>query len=279
LLELQGACALLKIPFIVIVQPHLLKDKASVRLRQVPFDTLPQGPSNSGGCTELVVSLENLASTIIGITAGRGSDEVDDDDSIDNAQPPSWRENRSRTRVECIFVDHDQYISSTREISRNDTPHYKTYLKGMKSVQLSAESYLSSFQNPSSQGAFGLEGVPVFAVADLPFFALRDFGTSLMRRERKEQSAAGTAAEMIENYPKHKRVLKTLSAAIDAFMKQNGVWSGSGGARNDHDHHSSSLMTVLFYSKVDDRFDMITLNCGAVKSRSGSLSLPSTKRR
>lgn len=283
LLELQGACALLKIPFIVIVQPHLLKDKASVRLRQVPFDVIPQGASGSGGCTELVVSLENLSSTITGIASGRGSDDVEDDDSVDiTAAPPSWKENRGsgrKMRVECIFVDHDQYISSAREISRSDTPHYKTYLKAMKSVELSAEAYLASLQNPSSQADVGLEGVPVFAAADLPFFTLRDFGTSLMRRESQEQSASGAAAEMMEKYPKHKRVLKTLSIAIDAFMKQQGVWSGGSGTSNGSDHISSSLMTVLFYSKVDDRFDMITLNCGsASKKRSGSIGLP-TKRR
>jgi len=283
LLELQGACALLKIPFIVIVQPHLLKDKASVRLRQVPFDTLPQGPSSSAGCTELFVSLDNLASTIGALAAGRGSDETTDENPEDGSgQPPSWRENRGSSRgprAECIYVDHDQYILSSTKLSKTDTPHYKTYLKAMKSIERSAESYLASLQDPSSQDAS--EGVPVFAVADLPFFTLRDFGTSLMRRERIEQSASGAATEMIENYPKHKRVLKTLSSAIDSFMKQQGVWSGGSGT-NGSDHHrhhhgGTSLMTVLFYSKVDDRFDMITLNCGA-RNRSGSVSL-ATKRR
>lgn len=284
LLELQGACALLKIPFIVIVQPHLLKDKSSVRLRQVPFDVLPQGPSNSGGCTELVVTLEDLASTITGLASGRGSDETDDDASVDIASPPTgWKENRGssrRTRVECIFVDHDQYISSTREIYRSEMPQYKSYLKGIRSVQLSAESYIASLQNPLGQADVGLEGVPVFAASDLPFFALRDFGTALMRRERKEQSATGTATEMMEKYPKHRRVIKTLSIAIDAFMKQQGFWSGSAtsGTSDGNDHGSSALMTILFYSRVDDRFDIISLSCGPAKNRSMSISLP-TKRR
>ena len=284
LLELQGACALLKIPFIVIVQPHLLKDKSSVRLRQVPFDALPQGPSSSGGCTELVVTLENLASTIVGISSGRGTDETEDDASLDITSPsPGWKEGRGsgrRTRVECIFVDHDQYISSTRATYKSETPLHKTFLKGIRSVQLSAESFVASLQNPAAQSDVGLEGVPVFAAADLPFFALRDFGTSLMRHERKEQSASGTATEMMEKYPKHRRVIKTLSIAIDAFMKQHGFWSGStaSGTLAVTDQSSSSLITVLFYSKVDDRFDVITLNCGIGKIRSGSVSLP-TKRR
>ena len=208
---------------------------------------------------------------------------MEDDASVDITAPsPGWKESRGsgrKTNVECIFVDHDQYISSTREISKGDSLHYKTYLKGVRSIRLAAESFVDSLQNPSGQSDVGLEGVPVFAAADLPFFALRDFGTSLMRRETTEQSASGTATEMMEKYPKHRRVIKTLSIAIDAFMKQHGFWSGSATSGSTvNDHSSSSLMTVLFYSKVDDRFDVITLTCGHSKSRSGSVSLP-TKRR
>lgn len=288
LLELQGACALLRIPFIVIVQPHLLKDKASVRLRQVTFDTLPQGPSSTGGCSEIFVSLDNLASTILGASPRRGSEDALEDIIIDSSGPPTisreLRGSRS-ARVECIFVDNDQYISSTREISKSETPHYKSTLKVMKSVKQSAESYLSSLQDPASHAEFGLEGTPVFAVTELTFFVLRDFGSALMRRERKDMSAAGACAEMIERYPKHKRALKTLSVAIDNFMIQRyNFWSGSGGSdlpSNSGDQpssSSSSLITVLLYSKIDDRFDLITLNSNKGKGR-GSGHLASTKRR
>ena len=60
----------------------------------------------------------------------------------------------------------------------------------MKSVKLAAETYLSSLGEPNtSQGVLGMPGIPVFAASDLSFWVLRDFGTALMRRERKEESA------------------------------------------------------------------------------------------
>jgi hypothetical protein len=288
LLELQGACALLKIPFIVIVQPHLLKDKGSVRLRQVPFDTIPQGTStgSTGGYSEILVSLDNLASTILGSSPIRGAEAMIDDTTSHAAGVSSSfrdaRNNRS-AQVECIFVDNDQYISSTREISKADTPHYKSALRSMKSVKLAAKAYLSSLQDPGSQADNGLtEGVPVFAVTELSFFVLRDFGSVLMRREQNDQSASGACAEMIERYPRHKRVLKTLSVAIDNLMIQRySLWSGSSVLAQGNlagSAPSSSLITVLLYSKVDDRFDMITLNANKNKSR-GSFHSPSAKRR
>jgi hypothetical protein len=287
LLELQGACALLKIPFIVIVQPHLLKDKGSVRLRQVPFDTIPQGTSTgSTGYSEILVSLDNLASTILGSSPIRGAETVSDDATSHAASVSSSfrdaRNNRS-VQVECIFVDNDQYISSTREISKADTPHYKSALRSMKSVKLAAKAYLSSLQDPGSQADNGLtEGVPVFAVTELSFFVLRDFGSVLMRREQKDQSASGACAEMIELYPRHKRVLKTLSVAIDNLMIQRySLWSGSSVLAQGNlagSPPSSSLITVLLYSKVDDRFDVITLNSNKNKSR-GSFHSSSAKRR
>jgi hypothetical protein len=117
---------------------------------------------------------------------------------------------------------------------------------------------------------------------------LRDFGTELMRREHHDQSAVGACAVMIEKYPHQRRTWKTLAAAIDNYMKQrNSFWSykisTSGGkgstdvswqnppapssnskrtasANNDFPSSAGSLITMMLYSKVDDRFDTISLN-------------------
>jgi hypothetical protein len=292
LLELQGVCALLRIPFIAIVQPHLLKEKSSVRLRQVSFDSIPQGPNvsssniSAGGFSEAIVSLDNLASSILGASGSRGAEDFNEDIAFDNSGPATGsRETRSGfrvARVKCIFVDNDQYISSTRDVSKNETPHYKNTLKAMKTVKHAAESFLSSLPDPATHAEMGLEGIPVFAVTEVSFFILREMGTEIMRREKSEMSAAGACAVMIEKYPKHKRVLRTLSVAIDNFMKQShNFWSSSGDPSSLGEHHqysltssgssltstlsttpsfSSSLITVLLYSKVDDRFDMMTLH-------------------
>jgi hypothetical protein len=266
LLELQGVCALLKIPFIVIVQSHLLKDKSSVRLRQVSSDTMASSSTTgAGNSNEMVVSLDNLASTILGASTGRAEEATEDEDAETSFLSPSAGR---IAQVDCVFIDNDQYWGNDREISRNETPHYKTYLKSLKSVKLSAESYLSSFY---SGNQVGWEGVPVFAVNDVPFMALREFGSALMRREEREQSAAGAASEISEKYPKHKRSLKTLATAIDNYMRHRLViWDG-GSSRSLSHGGSSYLTTVLLYSKMDDRFDMVTLN-SSNKGRNGVAS-------
>ena len=110
--------------------------------------------------------------------------------------------------------------------------------------------------------------IPVFAVSDISFFMIRDFGTALMQRERYEQTAAGACTEMIDKYPQHKRSFKTLYIAIDNFMKQRQIWHNPGNTKSSaHEApfqavSSSQPITILLYSKVDERFDMITVGHG-----------------
>jgi hypothetical protein len=272
LLELQGVCALLRVPFIVIVQPHLLKDKGYVRLRRVPFDLIPQGTNatgsvvNTGSFGEAIVSLEHLASTILDASSSRGTEENHDAASVDGTGPP--RSGFRDARVDCIFVDHDQYISSAREVSKNETPHYKNTLKAMKGVKHAAQNFLATLPDPACLADIGLEGIPVFAVTEVSFFILREMGTEIMRREKSEMSTAGACAVLMERYPKHRRVLRTLSLAMDTFMKQShNFWNSTGDPIGSGPSMSSgmavvvtpSLIPVLLYSKLDDRFDMITL--------------------
>lgn len=272
LMQLFGVCSILKIDFVVIVQKHLLNDKNSVRLRRVAFDA--QGLVGS----EMLVSLDDLSSTILGET-GRFSEiePPDQPEIVGGGLTSSIRDVRSsgKSEIECIYVDRDQYYGNDREVSKNETPQWKTHYKAMKSVKLAAETYLSSLGEPNtSQGVLGMPGIPVFAASDLSFWVLRDFGTALMRRERKEESAAGACGEIIERYPKHKRSLKTLASAVDNFMKRHGAWGRSDSNARLHRSKLSdfSLMTVLFYSKPDNRFDTVTLTfCQPV--------LPSSKRK
>jgi hypothetical protein len=258
LTELVGVCALLNIPFLVIVQPHLLRDKGSVRLRRFPYDVVAAG-TNTSSSNEVFVSLDDLATTIL---EDMPEEDADDAGEAGLTAPSSFREHlqhRSHREMQCIFVDHDQYYGSDRE-KKSEVPQWKTYLKATKSLSMSAQSYLSSLHG-------GGDSAPVFAVADVSFLVLRDFGTALMKREVLEKSAMGAANETIERYPSHKRVMKTLGLAIDNFMKRQGFWH----TRQDTEQQQqgSSLITLLLYSKVDDRFDLVTLSCA---SRNGSFA-------
>lgn len=291
LMELQGACSLLQIPFLVIVQPHLLRDKGSVRLRQVSQDFVPAS-SSSGGSNELFVPVKILASKIRGLMNGGGPDNLDIHDDIrglDGFREPT-RSTRGEVNVDCTYVDVDQYYTHTRDVKSD--PKFKSVRKTMKIATMQVEAYLSSIlEGGKPEGSKAHEsnrGVPVFAVTDVSFFMLRDFGTELMRREHHDQSAAGACAVMIEKYPHQRRTWKTLAAAIDNYMKQrNSFWSHkistSGGtgttdvswqnppapssnskrtasANNDLPSSAGSLITMMLYSKVDDRFDTISLN-------------------
>jgi histidyl-tRNA synthetase len=271
LVELCGVCALLRIPFVVILQPHLLKEKNSVRLRRINFETSSNQPSNA----EIFVSLDNLVATILEDKSfaeeSNGGDEGAD---TTNAVQPSISGSQRGLSINCIYIDSDSYYGMEREISKSETPHWKAYLKSIKKVELSAESFVETLRESEKLGS-----VPVFAVSDASFWALRDFGTALMRRER-EQSATNAYVETAEKWPKYKRSLKTLATAVDAFMRRQGIWtSGSSGGKhqgqqqpsNRSEVASSQLLTLLLYSKLDDRFDVITMS-QARRAASQSLS-------
>ena len=131
LLELHGVCALLKIPFMVIVQKHILREKKLVRLRPIAFESFSQA-SSSDGSNEIQVSIDDLAYTILGSKAGQKDDYVNNSPSDLNLTSSERVHRSNKTpQIECIYIDNDQYFGNDREVSRSDTPHYKSYLKNM----------------------------------------------------------------------------------------------------------------------------------------------------
>lgn len=245
LTELFGVCSLLNIPFVIIVQSHLLRDKNSVRLVRVAVDS-------SGQTSESFVSLENLPNVIL------GDFEADHNTServIGSSPTPQSQSNLpTATRTSCIFIEQDSYFGGDRGTSRSDTPHWKTITKTMKRIEFEAESFLSTFTEDA-----GKHGIAVFAVADASFWALRDFGTNLMKSESQDLSANGAYLETAKRYPQFKRSLKTLSVALDNYMRRQGHWTPSAKTQSSSTS-TSSLFPVLLYSKKDDRFDLVTLS-------------------
>jgi hypothetical protein len=238
-----------QIPFLVIVQPHMLKDKGSVRLRKLLINGVPDASNN----TEQVVLVENLAWAIRELTpkSGSGGDEGKNDQSGTSGQPQTnnGRDNSVKLcdpSIECIYIQNDQYFDSDRPVSKADTTNFKAILKGMRSITQRAESFVLSMLDPPER-AF-----PVFAVSDVPFWCLRDFGSNLMKKAN-EQRCANACSDTIETHPTHKRSLKTLGTAIDAYMKRNGFWQKGKQERGE--------LMLLLYSKIDDQFDLVTLHC------------------
>lgn len=268
----------MKIPFVVIVQAHLLRDKGSVRLRCVTGE----GTIDTSGATtnEQLVEVENLAFTIRELSAetiAAGNDILIS--SVTGRPAPrdapsmahlgqSTKDSRNQAAaIDCIYVDHEQYYDSDRPASKPE--NWKVIVKTMKSVSQRGEQFIAGMIDPSSGDVGG--NLPIFAVADISFWALRDFGTSLMKRSRSERSAAGACHEVTEVYPKFKRIIKTLGSAIESFMKKNGYWLASGhrsASTTLHQETSSSqasVVTILLYSRTDDRFDMVSLEAGSAQ--------------
>jgi hypothetical protein len=227
----------------------------------------------------VLVEVDRLASTISAMTLNGVNEEASSDDAVKT----------SPKVMDCIYVENDQYYGSEKQVSKSETPNWKFILKSLKSLSQRSEAYLEHLHGPKNS----VQGTPVLGV-NVPFWVLREFGTCLMRRG--EPSASGAAMECTEQFPEHKKTLKTLAMAIDTTMKRNGYWtavvsggaSSSGGAsggagamsssnssnsnnnssNNNNSSSSSSssnsgvkrgLLTMLLYSKSDDRFDVVSL--------------------
>jgi len=252
------------------VQSHLLKDKGSVRLRRVLSDGGME--ASSGSSNEQFVALEDLAWTIRDLSPdmnGGIEERTDDPDGPPNSSG-SVRDQQLKgfkPSIDCIFVDNDQYFGSDKPIPKGDMPGWKAISKTMKSVLQRGESFISSLIDSSKQSS--KDSLTVFAVADVPFLILREFGTSLMKRS-KEHSATDACHETIEQYPKYKRVIKTLGGAIENYMKRRGFWVVGSNSQNQHVPHLDII--IFLYSKVDDRFDMVTLDSGRIDTGSNEPS-------
>lgn len=210
----------------------------------------------------MFVPLDSLANTV-----ALGTDEDSEhhessrltqgDNEVSNRQVAS---SSSTPQVECVYIENDQYFS-LKQVLKSETSHWKTVLKRIKGATQRSEAYLRTLTEVNAP----LEGTPVFAV-NISFWPLRDFGTSLMKRA--EPSAMGAAQEVTEQYPKHKKVFKTLAMAIDNLVKKCDAWKDS-----------KSEMTILLYSTVDDRFDMVTLEGVGDNSNTDTTNTDSFRRK
>jgi hypothetical protein len=207
-----------------------------------------------------LVLLENLAWTIreLSPATNTGFDESTNDQAISSGGQHQSNSNREPGKtiepsIECIYVQNDQFFDSERPVSKAETSNFKTVVKSMKAIAPRAGSFVLSMVDPRAM-AGAANGLPVFAVNDVPFWCLREFGSNLMRRA-DEKSSNNACLDTINSYPAHKRSLKTLGAAIDNYMKRNGLWQGEGT-------QSRREVVILLYSKPDDRFDVVTVRTG-----------------
>eukprot|EP00550_Attheya_septentrionalis_P002446 CAMPEP_0198283486 /NCGR_PEP_ID=MMETSP1449-20131203/3055_1 /TAXON_ID=420275 /ORGANISM="Attheya septentrionalis, Strain CCMP2084" /LENGTH=1832 /DNA_ID=CAMNT_0043980097 /DNA_START=122 /DNA_END=5620 /DNA_ORIENTATION=+ len=263
--QLCGACALMRIPFVVIVQQHLLLEMGVVRLRRVFSDATASAYNSEGN--ETLIPLDDLATTIkeslpsvVGggvVHPGKVEKPFSSERQILLTKTLTHRESsglKSRAaKVECVYVDGEHYYGHEKQ-NKPDTGNWKAIAKSIKSVSQRAESFLSDLMNTSAKR--GGEGTPVVAV-DLPFLVLREWGTFVMQQGGSSTTWASNI--MTEKYPKHKKLFKTISVAIDSIVARRLKLGIS----------MSDSTTLFMYSMLDDQFDMVTLSGN--KPRSGSI--------
>ena len=240
--KVSGICAILNIPYVVVVQPHLLKSKASVRLRHIISST-SSGPVYDG--SEEVVPLSSLPSLILDRLGSLGSDSKDDvhldhshhhqtnGDSSHQIQPHG-----TIVDMECIYVSTDQYFDNEHRVNNTQ---WKSIKKIMRTSSQNVSSHVSDIINQ--------QNAPVVAI-DLPFRVVRDLGSSLTFDGIE---CLNGSSEIISKYPQYKKILRNLMYALDALVQKKSQGSS--------DSTKSGELNLFLYSTVDDKYDLITLEC------------------
>jgi len=240
--KISAICAILNIPFVVIVQPHLLKSKMAVKLRQTITNTT-SGPLFKG--SEELVTMSSLPSLLLerlsslsevdgGPTSRSNRKRTGSDDmhpaDLPN-QPALARESsnvpvqsHNNIDIECIYVGTDQYFDNDHRVNNSEHKHIK---KVMRSSTQKMTCHINDVFDQIT---------PVVAV-DLPFRVVRDIGTTLIFDGL--QSLSG---EITIKYPHHKKLLRSLMYALDVLTRKG-----------------RSHLQIFLYSVPCDKYDLITL--------------------
>jgi len=226
-----GICAILNIPFVVIIQPHLLKSKSAVKLRQTTACTA-SGPLYKG--SEEIVSIASLPSSLLDRLSSV-SDVKDDTHLTDLTNQPATAVESSNVQVqpvvdiECIYVGTDQYFDNEHRVNNAQWKHIN---KIMKSSSQKMASHINDVFDQT---------IPVIAI-ELPFRVVRDIGSILIFDGIESLNSSEVAAK----YPQHKKLLRNLMYALDALTRKDPSHRISGGDTQ-----------VFLYSIPCDQYDLI----------------------
>lgn len=260
--QICGVCSLLKIPFVVVVQLHLLREKGSVRLR--PIVDLS---STHNGVYESFVPMTSLASEIKERLMSGSLTTKDDaeyevsstgsafDRQIGDSHHQPSRNLSVTSDLECIYVDTDQFYFDFDGVNNKDQK-VKNLIKTVKTTKQRAGTFIANMSE-----------VPVIVV-DLPFAIIRDFNSTSMFEEGP--SIATTTNNLLSTYPKHRKTLKTLAMCLDHLIRRQREEKGSLP-------NNKSVITILVCSFHDDRFDLLTLDTQTSKSSQNGNEKSATK--
>lgn len=245
--QICAICSIMKIPFVIVVQHHLLQDKNSVRLR-----TILDGSQAQNGWQEVFVPLSSLASEIQDRYSRLSSEAtLKDISSVSVAEKQMSSRDTSNlgsklypgpSNFECVYVDSDQFYLDVEHASGKD-PKLKSVFKKVKTSRQISESYISSI----------LYETPVLVVP-IPFRVLRHFNTEAMFG--KGPNIVTSTFDVISTYPSHNKVLKSLALCLDHFIRR----SDADIPKRNKTGPKCAILSFLTYSISDDRFDLLTID-------------------
>lgn len=226
----DGTCAILNIPFVIIVQPHLFA-KGFVKLRQT---------ANKG--SEELVPLTSLQSLLLDRLSSLSDARNDSALTINPNQPSSIDlDVQSNSNVEtggklttgqCIYVGSDQYFENDQQ---RVNPQRKQIAKVLKSTIQKMANHVRDIS---------IQTLPIITI-DLPFRVVRDLGNFLLF----EGIESLNGSEVAMKYPDHKKVLRNLMTALDVLVRKNHSKRNVEGRK----------LTIFLHSIPCDNFDLVTL--------------------
>ena len=248
-----GICAVFKIPFVIIVVPHLLSSRNVVKLRGTTLKTTTGEQYNRTTGSDELVNLPSLPSVISERLRSK------EDNSLENILPESNSSSdlqllfQSRQThnidVDCTYVMNDQYYDDAHKV-KSDNVQWKNIKKVMKTSAQKMTNHLNHLRNPLNSSG---HSIPVVAT-DLPFVVVRDIGSCLMLNgvSSLHSSEIGT------KYPQYKKILRTLMYALDNQCQKSK--SLSKGSCADVDSSDKLTLSVFLYSIPCDKYDLVTLS-------------------
>ena len=242
-----GICAVFKIPFVVVLVPHLLSSKNAVKLRATTIRTQYGELYNYAGGDELILlpSLPSILSERLSSDEEMDLENIlTESNSSSDLQLLNQPRQNQNIEVDCTYIATDQYYDDEHKV-KSDNASWKNIKKVMKTSTQKMTNHLNHLYKPMHSSG---QSIPVIAT-DLSFSVVRDIGSCLMLEGLTSLNSSDIAAK----YPQHKKVFRTLMYALDnQFEKTKAALKGNS------DIHSFSSLTVFLYSIPSDKYDLIT---------------------
>jgi hypothetical protein len=240
--ELEKICSLFQIPFLVIVQDHLLREKESVRLRMIPHSKHLSTNTVNSSTNEENVPVLSLASFIkdrllstnsfhhgfdvdlddtkmlFDSSSTRTMDRQQDTPSLHKHTSPSSSSSSVTNDMDCIYVDIDQFYREDNISVSNKDKESKQRKRMFKTCIQRVEEQLNSTLL-SSSSTHKHEGCTLLTI-NLPFMIIRDFSSAAMfGNKSKPIMNVLVESGILTKHKSHSKLLKTLAMSLDHLIR------------------------------------------------------------